>query len=180
MRFLLLLLLLSACTPRLASLRNVHRYRLPAGSSARELLVIPAYLDNRAACVSPERELRISHFSLGSLSEHVEEPVMSPGGQWLALISVGEGHPVLDVYETEAVVEAILSGAAELAPAQSLNPYPGLISGLRWLDAHTLRFGSDADFSRLDPESGGVPYPDLEAEAPVRSWRYDVRSGRAE
>lgn len=79
----------------------------------------------------------------------VAEVRRSPSGAWLAVISVGEGHPILDVFDAAAVLRG---EAAE--PLATINPYPGTISIAGWSDDGALLVESDAMLT-LDPGDGG-------------------------
>jgi hypothetical protein len=71
----------------------------------------------------------------------VAEIKASPDGRWLALISVGEGHPILEI--------ADLREWRKLDRYQSpcsVNPYPGTISMGDW-QAGQLRIESDLDLT---------------------------------
>ncbi len=57
---------------------------------------------------------------------YVSDVKVSPSEQFLAILSVGEGHPILDIIS----VKALLNNQEE--PLFSLNPYPGWISAENW------------------------------------------------
>lgn len=64
---------------------------------------------------------------------------VAPDQQWLAVISVGEGHPMLEV----VALSDWLAGKPYRAQC-TINPYPGTIHAERW-DAGRLRVVSDVD-----------------------------------
>jgi hypothetical protein len=71
----------------------------------------------------------------------IAEIKASPNGRWLALISVGEGHPILEI--------ADLREWRKLDRYQSpcsVNPYPGTISMGEW-QSGMLRIESDLDLT---------------------------------
>lgn len=51
----------------------------------------------------------------------------SPNNKYLAIVSVGEGHPILDVVDLQAL---LLN--QECKAITSINPYPGIINIDRW------------------------------------------------
>lgn len=55
---------------------------------------------------------------------------LSPSGQFLAVVSVGEGHSILEVFD----VTDWFSGQAVSAALHTINPYPGWIQVGDWTD----------------------------------------------
>lgn len=95
--------------------------------------------DGRNLCVRTDEE-GISHWSLHRTGDveaqdlspatamaRVAEFQISPSGVYIAVVSVGEGHPILDVFE----VAAVLAGESA-EPKFSINPYPGSVSIKDW------------------------------------------------
>jgi hypothetical protein len=58
---------------------------------------------------------------------HVAELRVSPSGRYAAVVSVGEGHPILDLFDLHAVLD---DDAPE--PLATVNPYPGMVSIREW------------------------------------------------
>jgi hypothetical protein len=63
----------------------------------------------------------------------------SPDGQYLAVLSVGEGHPLIHIFETREIVKHFESYQtidknkdSYLAAYYSLNPYPGSVDIVKW------------------------------------------------
>lgn len=79
----------------------------------------------------------------------------SPDGNSLAVISVGEGHPVLEVIDL-----ALLLQEKKYHVLQKIDPYPGTIEIRSWEDSVRLHIASDMPLTRIDKTSGRVP-PDL-------------------
>ncbi|ALG68057.2 hypothetical protein [Beggiatoa leptomitoformis] len=63
---------------------------------------------------------------------------ISPTEHWIAIASAGEGHPALDVFPLQPLLE---NQAVEAR--YSINPYPGSIDMERWEDAEHLRITTD-------------------------------------
>jgi hypothetical protein len=168
---LAMLLVLSACTPRLAGLRNVETIRL-SHEKWSKLVLIRGQLNNRIGLVSREGELRIGSFTPGSLEEHLDQVLLSPDEVYLAVVSVGEGHPILDICEMESIISAIENGNHEVE-SFNINPYPGGISIVKWADDQHLLLYSDMDLNLPDSLRLGFDISD----APQRLWLLDVRSG---
>lgn len=74
----------------------------------------------------------------------------SPDHRWLAVISVGEGHPFLEVVDLQSIVAG--QGYKALA---TINPYPGTVNLEGWTDAG-LRVTSDMPLADLSPNGGGI------------------------
>jgi hypothetical protein len=60
----------------------------------------------------------------------VDTVAVSPDGRFLAVVSVGEGHPVLDVLD----LARVLASDNDDRPLASVNPYPGWITVDAWRD----------------------------------------------
>jgi len=67
----------------------------------------------------------------------------SPDGKYLAVTSVGEGHPLLEVVDLE-----VLRKQGKYKVLQELNPYPGVISILHWDDSQLI-LSSDAPLDEM-------------------------------
>ena len=74
----------------------------------------------------------------------IDQIIPSADGHWLAVLSVGEGHPWLEIVDLPALRRG------EYRATCSVNPYPGVLSLVAWL-GEALRIGSDVDL-RLDAE----------------------------
>ena len=130
--------LLASMTASAAVLRSP----LPGGCT----LEADVRRDERPACL----RLRCDRQSMQTLVcdatalHQIDQVIPSADGHWLAVLSVGEGHPWLEIVDLPA-----LRRGEYRAPC-SLNPYPGVLSLDAWLD-DALRIGSDVDL-RLAPE----------------------------
>jgi hypothetical protein len=78
----------------------------------------------------------------------VAEVRVSPSGRYVAIVSVGEGHPILDVVDLYAVL-----GGRGPEPLVSINPYPGTINVTGW-DGEHLVVESDSPLDR--PKEGEI------------------------
>lgn len=74
----------------------------------------------------------------------------SPDRKWLAVLSVGEGHPMLEVVALDALLEQ-----REYRVMTTINPYPGTIGISGWRDGE-LRVTSDMPLPEL-PLTEGDP-----------------------
>jgi hypothetical protein len=69
---------------------------------------------------------------------------ISADAQYLAILSVGEGHPIIDVFALRPVLVGHPTAAL-----WSINPYPGWIELLAWQD-EMLHFSSDHAWQKAD------------------------------
>lgn len=95
----------------------------------------------------------------------------SPDGRWLGVISVGEGHPILEVVD----LESLLAGQGYQV-LTSINPYPGTINLQGWTDS-ALLVTSDMPLPELplaegdsDPASRMLPSQQVFALEPG-TWK---------
>lgn len=57
----------------------------------------------------------------------VSDILVSPARKYVAISSVGEGHPIIDVVELESLLDN-----KEPHPFVSINPYPGVVNVDKW------------------------------------------------
>ncbi len=91
---------------------------------------------------------------LGALSAafgYVNTIKASPDGRYLAVISVGEGHPMLEIIELSKLIQQ----RAYLV-VQHIDPYPGVISLEAW-EGLQVHVRSNMLLTRLDKSTGRVP-----------------------
>lgn len=75
---------------------------------------------------------------------------VSPDRRWLAVVSVGEGHPFLEVVD----LQALLAGQGYKA-LTTINPYPGTINLEGWTGT-ALLVTSDMPLPDLSPDGGAI------------------------
>ena len=78
---------------------------------------------------------------------HVADLVPSPDGRWLAVLSVGEGHPILEVVDLQQLLTT-----HEYRALATINPYPGTINIEHWT-SDALLVTSDMPLPRMPLES---------------------------
>jgi len=82
----------------------------------------------------------------------VHQILPSPDNRYLAVLSVGEGHPMVEVIDLEK-----LRLQSKYAVLQTIDPYPGTVSIDRWDGAHLI-VNSNAPLTqrkedgRVDPD----------------------------
>lgn len=116
-----------------------------------------------AECAAARRELGCAMSALSA----VAELVASPDGRWLAVVSVGEGHPILEIVE----VAPLLAEPSEYRTNLALNPYPGGFGRIEWLDG-ALEVSSDMPLDQL-PRDGAVSPMSLLPAEEVKLFRID-------
>jgi hypothetical protein len=100
---------------------------------------------------------------------------VSPDDKYLAVISVGEGHPIIEVFHLGEVL--ISSHSTEENSVNSLltiDPYPGYVWILGWRAPSVLRVASDMPLERLDKSERRVPIQDIESEVERRKYLWDI------
>ena len=93
----------------------------------------------------------------------------SPEGRYLAVISVGEGHPILDILD----LERVLTGTHGEHSLRTLDPYPGFIELAGW-EGGSLRVRSDRPLTTCD--QSGRAFGSETSESSVL-FLIDVESG---
>lgn len=92
-----------------------------------------------------------------SCQQSVEELSVSPDDKMLAVISVGEGHPCLDVFELKAILTPGDGDEDMLVkPLRTIDPYPGGIMIVGWRKGE-LDVVSDVPLDRLDKKERRAP-----------------------
>jgi len=94
----------------------------------------------------------------------------SPDGRYLAVLSVGEGHPVLDILDLDRVVQGTHGDRSLFF----VDPYPGSIELLSW-EGSRLKVASDRPLAAGLDASGRAPGVDVSPE-PSRYW-IDMATG---
>lgn len=94
----------------------------------------------------------------------------SPDGRYLAVLSVGEGHPVLDILDIHRVV----AGTHGDRSLRFVDPYPGMIELVGW-ERGRLKVKSDRPLAGGLDASGRAP--GMETAASASDYWIDVATG---
>ena len=118
---------------------------------------------NGQAWYRTERRWRIE--SLKNVPEtslgHVWQLAASPGDTYLAVLSEGEGHPMVDLFDLGEVLDTRDSDDDQaVKPLLIIDPYPGGVWIIRWRNDSVLEIRSDAPLDRLDKAERRVPAAD--------------------
>jgi hypothetical protein len=84
----------------------------------------------------------------------VVEVLIDPSGKWMAVTTVGEGHPILEIVPIQDWL-----GGKDYRAQCSVNPYPGTFDIDGW-KAGGLRLSSDVDLSIADADSRAGSFGD--------------------
>lgn len=69
---------------------------------------------------------------------------LSPNQKYLSVISVGEGHPLLEVFLFSEIINInVKENNKNIETVFSLNPYPGYVSLLKWSDNEEIIVDTD-------------------------------------
>lgn len=88
----------------------------------------------------------------------VEQVLASPDKKYLAVLCVGEGHPVVEVVDLKLLVAPIVArrnpttAKPEYKVLYDINPYPGGIWMKKW-EGDRLILGSDMLLTRIEDEN---------------------------
>lgn len=116
-----------------------------------------------------EKEKHIAS-NITTLSE-VHDIKASPDGRYLAVLSVGEGHPVLEVVDLPLFLKQ-----RKYKVLRTINAYPGAVGINRW-DKDRLIIDSDALLTHIG-ENGRVHHS--LAEMPLQNYVLSIESGKVE
>lgn len=88
---------------------------------------------------------------------------ISPDDRFMAVLSAGEGHPEIDIFELKNILKQEYTNDNEAEPVLSINPYPGSVWIKEWKNEKTLIIESDMpldsyydkniEFFMLEPKS---------------------------
>jgi hypothetical protein len=69
---------------------------------------------------------------------------ISPNGQYISVLQVGEGHPWIDIIDAQ-----LLISRREYKVLSTLNPYPGGVEPIKWV-GNLLLIASDMPMTKLN------------------------------
>lgn len=166
--------------PILAAVVFLAACRAPLAPSAEACLSVPlpGAPDDRLVVVGTEQEgaswqrIRSGRnlpLAVPPVTLHPVDLSISPDGRYLAVVSVGEGHPVLDVLD----LARVLAGTHGDRSLLTIDPYPGSIELAGWRGG-CLRVRSDRPLAEgLD--ASGRP-PGCETDEAAKAFLVDLRT----
>jgi hypothetical protein len=153
--------------------RNVREYPV-TGGPCRALAVVAWAGGDALGWVDAAGNLRIVRAETDVLAQ-IQSVAVAPDGARAAIVSVGEGHPVLAVYRLADLLAGADRPGERLPAAAAVDPYPLAIEDVRWLDSDTIEFRSAIDFTRFDRELRRGGSDTTGGEPPGRTWRWRLR-----
>ena len=171
--FTLTLLALSGCrtVPRAAlPFRNIQTVRL----NMRSAVGIMVISDERKGQTWYKTDDEWGVTSLQNVPKaglhSVQKLSVSPDDKMLAVVTVGEGHPYLEVFDLTAILST-RDGDTDISvtPLQAIDPYPGGIIVLGW-KGEELLVSSDMPLHQLDKAERRAPALDPMPGESQYSW----------
>lgn len=108
----------------------------------------------------------------------VAQLLPSPDHRWLAVVSVGEGHPILEIVDAQKLLLD-----QEYKVVHEINPYPGTLSADRW-EGDALRISSDVALELGEARDRAAADPLLPETGEFRlvagSWKVEPAAVREE
>ncbi len=153
--------------------RNVREYPV-AGGPCRALAVVAGEDGDALGWVDAAENLRLVRAETDVLAQ-IQSVAVSPDSARVAIVSVGEGHPVVTVYQVADLVTGGSRAGERLPAEKTVDPYPLAIEAVKWRDGDTIEFRSAIDYIRFDRESRRGGYDASGGEPPVRTWRWRLR-----
>lgn len=83
-------------------------------------------------------------------SPHVYQVAISPNDDHIAVLSAGEGHPVIEIFEIENIFKQGAGCENTIDPISRIDPYPGTIWIEGWESEMLLTVGSDVPLDLVD------------------------------
>lgn len=100
---------------------------------------------------------------------------ISPDKKYIIVSSVGEGHPMLELFETEKILAEGETGDQEvMVPAKySINPYPLSANFEKWVENGAI-ISSEVDISKLSEERTS----ESDISKPLTNYFWDFNTGK--
>lgn len=96
---------------------------------------------------------------------------ISPKDEYLAVLSEGEGHPIVDIFELKKIFMPRDGLEDEMiSPILTVDPYPGTIWIKGWQSDTLLLIESDVPLTFLDKKERRVPLQDMGLETQTFLW----------
>lgn len=147
--------------------------RIPVRSSTcREIQIIertgPMAAD-ALAVVDAQGKLAV--LSLPHELAEIQDVLISPDKDMALVVSVGEGHPWINLYRLADWAAATSPGGEGIEPLLSMDPYPHAWTEIRWRNGREITFRSSGDYARFDR---AARRPGGSADDSVGAWIWDT------
>lgn len=96
---------------------------------------------------------------------------ISPKDEYIAVLSEGEGHPIVEIFELKKILMQRDGLEDEMIPpVLTVDPYPGTIWMKGWQSDTLLLIDSDVPLTFLDKNERRVPLQDMGLETQTFLW----------
>jgi len=143
----------------IANISNIHSAQLHATPSVSIIVISDEQHGQLWYRLGESHKLEGLALFTGTSSQPVDEIAISPSDQWIAVNTVGEGHPVIGVYDLQSVLHGDdddynREGKKSFTPL-FIDPYPGYIQIIGWKGDHLI-VSSDVALDHLDKKERKV------------------------
>jgi hypothetical protein len=152
--------------------RADHRAISVGTSICREIRIVPA-----AGAVAEDHLTVIDgkgHATMPSLPRElakIQDVFVSPAKDLALVVSVGEGHPWINVYRIADWLAPLPPGSEGVEPFLTMDPYPFSWTDIAWRSRDEVAFRSEGDYARFDR---AARRPGGEIGAPEKAWIWNV------
>jgi hypothetical protein len=109
----------------------------------------------------------------------IQDVLVSPDKGLVLIVSVGEGHPWINVYRIADWLASGETAPEGVLPQRSMDPYPYAWTDISWRNGNEVRFRSEGDYTRF---GRATRRPGESRDGEARSWSwfpFDDRIGPA-
>lgn len=118
-----------------------------------------------------DAEGRLISLSLPRELAAIQDVLISPGKDLALVVSVGEGHPWINLYRIVDWLVPSPSTSEGPEPLRSMDPYPFAWDDIAWRSGTAVGFWSAGDYSLFDPKTRR---PGGDAAGPLKAWIWDT------
>jgi len=109
----------------------------------------------------------------------IQDVLISPDKGLVLVVSVGEGHPWINVYRIADWMAPAAAAGGGIEPRRAMDPSPYAWPNVGWRSGNEVRFRSEGDYSRFN-RSTRRPAESRDGKARKWSWfPFDDRIGPA-
>jgi hypothetical protein len=101
----------------------------------------------------------------------IQDVLISPDKDLALVVSVGEGHPWINLYRIDAWLARAPAGSDGVEPLRTMDPYPFAWMDIAWRSENKIGFRSAGDYSRFDR---ATRRPGGEADRPFKAWVWNT------
>lgn len=170
--FLMVIFALGSCG---LNCGNIETYAIRRDDCTK-FVVVKQGFDYPLAYVDRENKLHLIRGELGCLGE-IWEIIPAPDQSKVVIISYGEGAQSVDIYEVEELIKDDENPSREVKSFTTLDPWPGQISRVHWVDNQRIEFVSEVDFRGIDRKNrrGICEVENVGSKAAEKKWQWDIQ-----